>query len=176
MAPRIVRSATAQSTARRAIVIGAAAGIAARATALLAGNSAAAESDDMKMRTFLHQEVELDAPRARIYEILLDSAMFSAFSGEHAEIDSRGGGAFSMFGARIVGRNVELVPAARIVQAWRPAHWEPGVYSIVKFAFAADAGKTKLVLDHTGFPQGEFASLSSGWNTHYWQRLKKYLA
>ena len=43
------------------------------------------------------------------------------------------GGAFTTFGKLIEGRNIELVPNQRIVQAWRPASWEPGLYSIVRF-------------------------------------------
>jgi activator of HSP90 ATPase len=132
----------------------------------------AAESD--KLRTSLHQEVALNATAQRVYDVLLDSKLFAAFSGEAAEISPQAGGTFSMFGARIEGRNIELVPGTRVVQAWRPAHWDAGIYSIAKFVFAETSGKTKVVLDHTGFPVGDFASLSSGWREHYWQRLEKY--
>ena len=80
-----------------------------------------------------------------------------------------------MFGGRIVGRNVELVPDQRIVQAWRPAYWPPGVYTVVKFELKEQGSQTRVNLDHTGFPEGNFASLSSGWKMHYWERLTKYL-
>lgn len=78
-------------------------------------------------RTFLHQEVELNASPQRIYEILLDSKQFSAFTGLPAEISAEAGGTFSIFGGRIVGRNIELVPNQQIVQAWREAIWVRGV-------------------------------------------------
>jgi activator of HSP90 ATPase len=126
-------------------------------------------------RTFLHQENEFPVTPQRIYDILLHSKSFGAFSHEPAQIDPVAGGAFSLFGARIVGRNIELVPGRRIVQAWRPAHWASGVYSVAKFELVGDGRGTKVILDHTGIPQGDFASLSSGWDEHYWQRLKKYL-
>ncbi len=83
--------------------------------------------------TYLHQEIPIKATPQRIYQALLDSKQFAAFTGLAAEIDPKAGGAFSMFGGLIVGRNIELVPDQRIVQAWRPANWDPGVYSIVKF-------------------------------------------
>ncbi len=127
-------------------------------------------------RTSLHQEIELKGSPQRIYDVLLDSKQFAAFTGMPAEIDSKAGGAFSMFSGMIVGRNVELVPNQRIVQAWRPTHWDPGVYSIVKFELKPQASITLLVLDHTGFPEGSYDSLSSGWNSHYWEPLKKSLA
>ena len=126
-------------------------------------------------RTSLHQEIEWKAAAQRIYEILLDSKQFSAFTGMPATIDPAAGGAFTMFGGMIVGRNIELVPGQRIVQAWRPTHWDPGVYSVVRFELKPQGNGTLLILDHTGFPEGEYDSLFKGWGSHYWDPLKKYL-
>jgi activator of HSP90 ATPase len=127
-------------------------------------------------RTFLHQEVEFNARPQRIYEILLDSRQFSAFTGLPAEIIAEAGGTFSMFGGRIVGRNVELVPNQRIVQAWREATWERGVYSLVKFELKEQGSKTMVVLDHTGFSEGDFGHFNPGWKSRYWDPLQKFLA
>jgi len=127
-------------------------------------------------RTSLHQEIDLHASPQRIYEALLDSKQFSAFSNEAAEIGREEGSAFSMFGGMIVGRNIELVAGQRIVQAWRPTHWAAGIYSIVRFEFKAQGANTTLILDHTGFPEGEFANLNYGWGKKYWKPLEKYLA
>jgi activator of HSP90 ATPase len=129
-----------------------------------------------QMRTSIHEEVVYKTSPQRIYDALLDSKQFAAFTGLPAEIDPKAGGAFSMFGGMIVGRNVELVPNQRIVQAWRPTHWAPGVYSIVKFELKPQGAETTLVLDHTGFPEGAFDSLESGWKAHYIEPLKKFLA
>lgn len=129
-----------------------------------------------QLRTSIHMEVDYKASPQRIYEALLDSKQFAAFSGLPADIDAKAGGTFSMFGGMIVGRNVELIPNQRIVQAWRPTHWDPGVYSIVKFEMKPQDAETILVLDHTGFPEGEFDHLESGWKLHYIEPLKKYLA
>jgi activator of HSP90 ATPase len=127
-------------------------------------------------RTSLHQEADFKASAQRIYEIFLDSKQFAACTGLPAEIDPKAGGAFSMFGGLIVGRNVELVSNQRIVQAWRPTHWDPGVYSIVRFELKPHEPETTVVLDHTGFLEGEYDRLYSGWQSHYWEPLKKYLA
>ena len=81
-----------------------------------------------------------------------------------------------MFGGLIVGRNVELIASQRIVQAWRPTHWESGIYSIVKFDLKPQGSDTVVVLDHSSFPIGDFDHLTEGWNSHYWEPLKKYLA
>jgi activator of HSP90 ATPase len=126
--------------------------------------------------TFLHQEVNFKASVQRIYDVLLDSKQFAAFTGMPAEIDPKAGGAFSLFGERITGRNIELVSNQRIVQAWRPANWEPGYYSVVKLELKEEGAETKVILDHTGFHQGDFGHLNSGWHDRYWEPLKKYLA
>lgn len=127
-------------------------------------------------RTSLHQEIEYKSSAQRIYEALLSSKEFSAFSGVAAEIDPKVGGAFSMFGGLVVGRNIELLPKQRIVQAWRLAQEFPeGTYSLVKIELNAKNAGTRLVLDHTGFPEGHFDHLDTGWHSHYWEPLRKFL-
>ena len=126
--------------------------------------------------TYLHQDVDIKASRQRIYDALLDSKQFTAFTGAPAEINREAGGTFSLFGGLILGRNIELVLKERVVQAWRPADWEPGVYTLVKFELKELGPQTRIVLDHTGFPEQNFRHLNSGWYTHYWEPLKKYLA
>jgi activator of HSP90 ATPase len=129
-----------------------------------------------KDKTALHLSATITASSQRIYEALLDAKIFAAFSGLPAVIDSQAGGAFSLFSGQITGRNVELRPAERIVQAWRPGHWEPGVYSIVRFDFVPAGAGTTLEIDHKGFPAGDFDGLLSGWQEHYAEPLKKYFA
>jgi activator of HSP90 ATPase len=126
--------------------------------------------------TYLHQEMEIKASRQRIYDVLLDSKQFAAFTGMPAEINREAGGAFSIFGGLIVGRNVELVARERIVQAWRPADWEAGVYTLVRFELKEWGTQTKIILDHTGFPEGNFRHFDSGWYLRYWEPLRKFLA
>jgi activator of HSP90 ATPase len=128
-----------------------------------------------KTRTALHQEIDFKAPPARIYEILLDGKQFAAFTGMPAEIDPKVGGAFKAFGGLIEGRNVELIEGKRVVQAWRPANFEPGVYTLVHFELVSFGAGARVVLDHTGFPEGHYDSFYAGWPERYWNPLKKYL-
>src|SRR5450631_3812710 len=101
----------------------------------------------------IQQTVAYNAKAKRIYDILLDSTEFAAFTGgKAATIDPKAGGAFSMFGGMIEGRNVELVPGKRIVQAWRAANWAEGAYSIVRFDLTGEGDGAKLTLTHAGFP------------------------
>jgi activator of HSP90 ATPase len=137
----------------------------------------------------IHQEVVFSASPARVYEALtktkqfdsvarLGAAMKSGMSlGTKPTTISRVvGGYFSLFGGHIVGRQIELVPNKRIVQAWRVANWDAGVYSIARFELSEQGSATRLVFDHTGFPEGQAAHLAEGWRGNYWEPLAKYLA
>jgi activator of HSP90 ATPase len=126
-------------------------------------------------RTALHQDVALKASPQSVYDTLLDAKAFAAFTGAPADIDPRPGGALNLFDGQVSARNIELIPARRIVQAWRPNDWAAGVYSIVRFELKPAGAGTMVSLDHTGFPQGEYDSLSSGWVEHYWDPLRKRL-
>jgi activator of HSP90 ATPase len=175
MTENLIRAAT-----RRQMITGVGAAI----VGLAAASSAEAQSMKAEeqsvgaegLLTYLHQEIDIKASAHRIYEALLESKQFAAFTGMPAEINREAGGTFSTFGGLIHGRNVELLPDQRIVQAWRPGDWAPGVYSLVKFEIGDHGANSTIVLDHTGFPEGSFRHLDSGWYLRYWEPLKKYLA
>ena len=134
-----------------------------------------AHGQTAKPSTAIHQEVDFKAAPARIYEVLLDGKQFSAFSKDTAEIQPQPGGTFKLFGGRIEGRNIELAPNRMIVQAWRPASWPAGSYSIVRFELMASGSGTRIVLDHAGFTEDKWEHLNEGWPLHYWEPLHKYL-
>ena len=123
----------------------------------------------------IHQEVVLKASRKRVYEALTETDQFRQATGvESTKISREVGGEFSLFGGAIEGRHVELVPAARIVQAWRASGWENGKYSIARFEIKDEGAGTRIVFDHTGFPKGQAEHLASGWKEHYWNSLTRY--
>jgi activator of HSP90 ATPase len=122
----------------------------------------------------IHQEIEFNASPQQLYEALLDSKQFTEFSGRAAETDREVGGAFSLFKGHIIGRNLELVPHERIVQAWRVVTWPEGAYSIARFELKPQGSGTRLVFDHIGFPEGLHDHLAAGWEENYWSLLKKH--
>ena len=128
------------------------------------------------MTNTIHQEISYPGGPAKVYDTLINAQSFAEFTGAPAEIDATDGGAFSCFGGLIVGRNIELVPGARIVQAWRVSDWEEGVYSIVRFSFKVVGSETRLTLDHTGYPEEVGEHLVTGWPKMYWEPLRAYLA
>lgn len=137
----------------------------------------------------IHQEPEFKAEPGRIYEALLDERTFDTLvrlSPDMHELMGPGtaatrivrteGGSFCLFGGHIVGINIELLPNARIVQAWRAANWPPGVFSVARFELTSLAAGTRIVFDHRGFPDGAAAHLAAGWKQHYWEPLASFLA
>jgi len=131
----------------------------------------------------IHQEIVFQASPARVYAALTDGAQFTKvtalltdMAAGPAQISREVGGPFVLFGGRILGRHVELVPNVRIVQAWRVAGWDEGIYSIAKFVLKEERAGTRIVFDHTGFPIGDGEHLASGWKAHYWEPLEKYFS
>jgi uncharacterized protein YndB with AHSA1/START domain len=127
------------------------------------------------MSDSIHQEVNFPTDPQRVYSALTDSAQFSELTGAPADIGGAEGASFTCFSGMITGRHIELVTGERLVQAWRVANWEPGVYSIVKFELQAEDNGTKLIFDQSGFPPQEREHLDSGWKKMYWDQMRKYL-
>ena len=176
-----------RSTRRQAIVSVATAfcGLALGSTKAWAGT----EEEISRTAESIHQEAVFKASRKRVYEALTETKQFDKvieLSGvmkslppgftKPTEISREVGGAFALFGGYITGRQIELVPNERIVQAWRVGSWDPGVYSIAKFELAEQGSGTKIVFDHTGFPKGWGEHLAAGWKANYWEPLAKFLA
>lgn len=129
----------------------------------------------------IHQETCVAAQPQEVFELLTNGATFAAATGMPAEVSNREGDAFSLFGRRIEGRQVELVPGERVVQAWRfgaqhPNPWAPGVYSIVRFSLEPAAGGTRLAIDHTGVPEEWVEHLSMGYPAFYLEPIAKFFA
>jgi activator of HSP90 ATPase len=150
---------------------------------------AAAEEEISRAAEAIHQEPVFKASRKRVYETLTDAKLFDKVIQMSAavktgavkapnppEISREAGGAFALFGGYIFGRQLELVPNERIVEAWRVGSWEPGFYSIARFELVDQGSGTKIVFDHTGFPKGKAEHLAEGWKINYWEPLGKLLA
>jgi uncharacterized protein YndB with AHSA1/START domain len=188
MSERNSSSAMVNMPARRRLIAGAAfafGGIALGSTEAWAG----AEEEISRTAEAIHLEPVFKASRKRVYEALTDTKQFNSVmmlsaamksgmapGAKPTEISREVGGAFLVFGGYITGRHIELVPNERIVQAWRTAGWNPGVYSIAKFELVEQGTGTKIVFDHTGFPKGEAEHLAAGWKANYWEPLEKFLA
>lgn len=173
---------------RRQMLFGAA--VAFGGFALRPSTAFATDSDELSHTAeSIHQEQVFNASPSRIYEALTNAAQFDKVSKlsaamksgmapatEPTKINPIAGGAFSLFGGYVTGRNIELVPNKRIVQAWRAGSWDRGIYSIAKFELVAQRSGTKLIFDQAGFPQSDAGHLVPGWHDNYWNPLARFLA
>jgi len=182
-----LRSLLAETPTRRQTLLGAALTMGSLALSVRTARAIAAD-DISHSDESIHEELVFKADRETVYETLTDTARFDKMTREiqareggnnsaapPTQISREVGGSFTLFGGRIVGRHLELVPNQRIVQAWRVAYWEPGIFSIVRFDFTEHASDTKIVFSHSAFPKGDAANLVNGWKLHYWQPLEKFL-
>jgi activator of HSP90 ATPase len=129
------------------------------------------------MSNTINQEIIFKATPKQVYNALIDANQFSQVTGgAPTEISPEAGGSFSLFGGMIQGRNIELAPNKRIVQAWRASNWDEGVYSIARFELQAHGEDTLVIFEHTGFPESQGEHLAGGWKDNYWVPLERYLA
>jgi activator of HSP90 ATPase len=181
---------------RRALTLGIAAlpvAIAATTRTLAATDAAksvAGASDGLShSAASILQQVDFDATPPRVYEALTTAKQFEAITrlsdaatlldavnAKPTSISHETGGAFTLFGGYVVGRNLQMLPGQRLVQAWHAGSWNAWEFSIVDIGLTQLAGKTRLILSHRGFPSDAGASLAKGWHTHYWAPLAKFLA
>lgn len=126
------------------------------------------------MSTHIHQEVFLKAKPMDVYLAFMDEKRHSAFTGSTSTIDPHEGGLATMHDGQIVARNIELDPGNKIVQAWRVAPWDDGIYTILRLQLKEEKEGTRLTLDQTGCPKEMTEHLAEGWDTRYWAPLKTY--
>ena len=101
----------------------------------------------------IHQQATIPADPEQVYQVLADARALSALSGMGGRTARAAGEEFAAFDGNVTGRQIELVPGIRIVQAWRFPRWEPGQYSLVTFTLAATGGGTSLSTDQHGEPE-----------------------
>jgi uncharacterized protein YndB with AHSA1/START domain len=129
----------------------------------------------------IHQEALIDATPLQVYAYLTDGETFAAATGKAARLEARAGSVFSLFDGRIEGRQIELVPGERVVQAWRfgdahPDVWGPGVYSIVRFTLTLERDRTRFVVDHDAIPAEWHEHLKTGYPIFYQEPMTRYFA
>jgi uncharacterized protein YndB with AHSA1/START domain len=110
-----------------------------------------------------------------IYNAWLDSLAHSEMTGGQANISSEPGAAFSTWDGYISGRNLELVPGERIVQAWRTTKFdEDHEDSIVTITLEDRDDGALLTLSHSNVPDTHLGYEQGGWHTHYFEPMIAY--
>jgi uncharacterized protein YndB with AHSA1/START domain len=115
----------------------------------------------------IKQQARIPASPAEVYAILADAEALSALSGMSGRAGRSEGEEFSAFDGHVTGRQIDLVPDQRVVQAWRFPVWEPGRYTIVRFTLEAEVGGTRLIIDQDGEPeQSDVLGCHQTWHDH----------
>ncbi len=122
------------------------------------------------------QTRSFDAPVSTVFSVIADSEAHGEMTGAPADLGTERGASFTTHGGAIEGVLLDRVENEYIVQAWRPADWDAGVYSVVRYDFAEEGPGTQITLTHSAIPEGASSHLADGWNTMYWGPLASYLA
>ena len=119
----------------------------------------------------------LPASAAEIYQAWLDSQAHSEMTGGEARQSDQVGAAVSAWDDYISGRNLELVPAERIVQSWRTTQFtDEHEDSVIVVTLEQVEDGTLLTLVHRNVPEGQTGYERVGWQEHYFEPMKKYFA
>ncbi len=138
----------------------------------------------MKTKT-IKQTVEFEGVTPdKVYDTFLSSKGHSGMTGGTAKMSGKVGGSFTAWDGYITGKNVELVPGKKIVQSWRTSEFpDDAEDSTLKIELSSMSTKgkggksgTKLVMTHSGIPDGQEESYGPGWHENYWQPMKEYFA
>ncbi len=129
----------------------------------------------MNKPKIIKQIINIAAVPHVVYELLMNSILHAAFTGESARISRRIGGLFSAYNGYCSGKTIELIPDQKIVQLWRASDWPADVYSTVVYEFMPTAKGTRLVVTQSGVPQEFVASIAEGWKEFYWDKIKSYI-
>ncbi|MFN0033024.1 MAG: SRPBCC domain-containing protein [Flavobacteriales bacterium] len=125
--------------------------------------------------TQFKQEITVNANPTRVYDLLMDSRRHSELTGSKAEISKNVGEDFSVYDEYAHGKNIELIPAKKIVQTWRAdeADWPEDHYSIITFELNAVPEGCKLTFYQREIPEALAEKFKQGWKDNYWKPLKK---
>ncbi len=124
----------------------------------------------------IHLETTIPATPEQVYELLTDGAEFGKATGMPGHGGSAEGEFFSVHDGNTFGRQVELVPGERVVQAMRLKAWEPGRWSLLTFTLAPAPEGTLLTLDQVGYPESMHDHLVSGYPAFYFTPMAEYFA
>ena len=118
----------------------------------------------------------LPASPDRLFDMYLDPAEHSAFTGSAVTIADRPGAAFSAFDNVLTGTILQVVPKRLIVQSWRSPNWgstDIDSTLILTFWPETDGGRIELV--HVNVVDEDFAGVSQGWEKYYWTPWRTYI-
>jgi activator of HSP90 ATPase len=129
------------------------------------------------MRTLIKQSIVLPATAENLYAMYLDPAQHAEITGAPVIISPESGSPFRAFEGRISGTMLSVIPPRLVVQSWRSLHFnqdDPDATLILAFVPEGNNGRIDLV--HIDVPAHDYHGVTQGWETHYWEPWRRYLA
>jgi uncharacterized protein YndB with AHSA1/START domain len=118
---------------------------------------------------------ELTAPPEAVYAAWLSTKGHTEMTGAEAEVSDKVGAEFSAWDGYISGRNLELVPGQKIVQAWRTTEFtDDDPDSVLTIELTPIKTGTRLKLSHSGAPDGQTSYEEHGWREFYFEPMEIY--
>jgi uncharacterized protein YndB with AHSA1/START domain len=119
----------------------------------------------------------IPASPQEIYDAWLDNLAHSEMTGGKAIMSDRLGAAISAWDGYISGRNLQLVPAERIVQSWRTTEFaDEHEDSVVSVVLEEVDGGTLLTLVHANVPDEHTSYEQGGWQQYYFEPMQEYFS
>lgn len=119
----------------------------------------------------------LPAPPDRLFDMYLDPAEHSRFTGMPVTVSAVPGSPFSAFNGVITGTILQVVPKRLIVQSWRSPYWGPSdLDSTLVLTFLPEGEGARIELTQANVVDADFAGVSQGWEKYYWTPWREYLA
>jgi activator of HSP90 ATPase len=129
------------------------------------------------MRTIIKQSIVLPASAEELYAMYLDPTRHAAITGAPVSISPESGSPFSAFEGRLGGTMLSVIPPRLVVQSWRSPHFNAGdPDSTLILAFVPEGKDGRIDLVHIDVPEQDYQGVTQGWETHYWEPWRRYLA
>ena len=118
----------------------------------------------------------LPATPERLFDMYIDPAQHTNFTGLPAIVSAVPGSTFSAFDGVITGTILQVVPKRLIVQSWRSPYWGPtDLDSTLVLTFLPEADGGRIELTQANVADADFAGVSHGWEKYYWTPWRAYL-
>ncbi len=126
----------------------------------------------------IQQSVLFKATPKKVYDLIMNAELHSAFTGGPVTMCNEVKGTFSVFDGYCTGYNIELKDGEKIVQGWhfKEDGWPADHFSICTFIFNKTADGCQLDFTQTDIPEHKVEALTQGWIDYYWEPMKNYLA
>lgn len=121
-------------------------------------------------------EFYLEAPPDIVMGLLSESELITDWSKAEAIIEKRVGGKVVLFDGWIEGKLLTITDS-KLAYTWKPSNWPEEIpVSTVDFTLEAQGNGTRIVLEHTRFPNSkELEDHQSGWSDQFFDLIKIYL-